>query len=74
MIKFNDKTRIKVSGDIKKELNLNYWNNAGMYYIMKFKYGLEFTSKRIVTFYFRIVDKQKFLLFSIEHGNYILKK
>lgn len=72
-MKFNSKTRIKVSWRIQQELGTSKLSNYDFYYLMEDKYGLTFTSRRIVIYYFKIVDKQKFLLFSIEHPNFIIK-
>ena len=74
MIKFKDKTRIKVSGYLKTELGLNFWDNKNFHYIMDFDYGLHFTSKRIMIHYFKVVDEKKFMLFSLKYPEFIIRK
>lgn len=73
MIKITDRTRIKVAASLKTEFGLNWWMNSAFVARMSYDYDMRMTSRRGGIFYFQVLDKQKFILFSLTYGNFILK-
>lgn len=73
-MKINSKTRVRIQKLIAKEFGVYYWDRYTIRDILKKEYDMYYTSNRHDSYYFQPTNVQKFLLFAIKYGTYIVRK
>jgi hypothetical protein len=73
-MKINKNSRIRVDTKIMNEFGLQWWDRFNLKYTMRWEYGLEMTSYKNMSYYFKPTDTQKAMLFIIAYGHLIKSK
>jgi len=67
-------TRVQVDRKIHQEFSIPWWDVWSLRIKIRTEYDMTFTCKRNGMYYFQPNDSQKYMMFVVYYGNYILNK